>query len=127
MRKFRITIGDETFEVAVEEVKERRTAPAPAASVAALAALRPAAAPRVAAAGVPAPPVAGAVYAASPCTVTSIKVTGGAVVNAGDTLLITESMKMQTAITAKSPGTVKAIHVQQGQFVKRGAPLISIE
>ena len=121
----RITIEDETYEVAVEELKEARrissmgstSSAAPAASLA-----RAVVSPKGRA-----PVAPGAVCASSPCTVVSIKVSVGSEVAAGDTLLITESMKMQTSVSAKTAGIVKEIHVEEGQFAKRGAPLVTIE
>ncbi|MBI2868386.1 MAG: acetyl-CoA carboxylase biotin carboxyl carrier protein subunit [Chloroflexi bacterium] len=129
MRKFKVTIEDETFEVVVEEVKAARQ-PAGLAQASAVGVARAAvaAAPRAARASAPvAVAEAGALCASSPCTIASIKVEVGASVNEGDTLLITESMKMQTPINAKCAGKVKEIYVKQGQFVKRGAPLIILE
>ena len=118
MRKFKITIEDETYEVTVEEIKEAKRIAA-AGSSSSTAALSGAAAAKDRATG--------AICAASPCTVVSIKVVVGSEVGVGDTLLITESMKMQTSISAKAAGTVKEVHVAEGQFVKRGAPLVTIE
>ncbi len=127
MRKFRITIEDETFEVSVEEMKAARTAAAPQANIPTLGAApaRAQAAAKAAEAVVVAGP--GTVCAPSPCTIFAIKCAVGDSVKVGDTLVITESMKMQTAIAAKKEGKVKDIHVQKGQFVKRGAPLVTVE
>ena len=115
MRKFKITIDDETYEVTVEEIKEAKRIASTASP------------PKAAMPKERAPAASGAVCASSPCTIVSIKVAAGSQVGAGDTLLITESMKMQTSVSAKTAGTVKEIHVAEGQFVKRGAPLVTIE
>ncbi len=47
-------------------------------------------------------------------------------VAAGDTLMVIESMKLETAIKAWREGSVAAVHVGMGQAFQRGAPLISL-
>ena len=46
---------------------------------------------------------------------------------AGDTLLIIEAMKVMNPITAPRAGTVTAILVEDGQPVEFGQPLVVIE
>jgi biotin carboxyl carrier protein len=50
----------------------------------------------------------------------------GDTVNAGDTVLLMEAMKMENNITAETDGTVKAILVQQGAQVQSGDALIEM-
>ena len=56
----------------------------------------------------------------------SVNVKTGDTVNAGDTLVILEAMKMENEIVAGKAGTVTGIHVTQGQIVNPGEPLITI-
>ena len=54
-------------------------------------------------------------------------VTVGRQVQAGDTLLIVEAMKVMNPITAPSAGTVTAILVDNGQPVEFDQPLVVVE
>jgi len=51
----------------------------------------------------------------------------GESVVAGQTLLIMESMKMETELTAGMAGVVTRIHVEEGQLVSQGTPLVDVE
>lgn len=51
-------------------------------------------------------------------SVWKIEVTAGQTVNAGDTLIIVESMKMEIPISAESAGTVIELMVAEGDPVK---------
>lgn len=62
-----------------------------------------------------------------PGTVISIAVAAGQGVARGDTLLVIESMKLETAIKAWREGIVAAVHVAAGQTFDRGAALIALE
>ena len=57
-------------------------------------------------------------------TVNEVKVKENDVVNAGDEILILESMKMLIPRAAQSGGTVKEVKAQVGQFVNQGDTLI---
>ena len=50
----------------------------------------------------------------------------GTKVKAGDTLLLVEAMKTFNPITADKGGTVKSIHIEDGQGVEFGDPLVTI-
>ena len=56
--------------------------------------------------------------------VTSINVQPGARVEAGDEVVILESMKMELPLVAPSGGTVSAVHVRQGELVQAGQVLV---
>ena len=70
---------------------------------------------------------ANAVKAPLPGDITSIEVQVGQQVNAGDTVVVLEAMKMANNIEAEKSGTVTAICVKQGENVMEDAPLVVIE
>lgn len=80
----------------------------------------PTAQPAAAASGKP-------VVAPLPGTINEIKVKVGDKVNAGDTVVILEAMKMQNNIEAEKDGKVTAICVKPGQAVLEEDALIVIE
>ena len=53
--------------------------------------------------------------------------TVGKQVQAGDTLLIVEAMKVMNPITAPNAGTVKAVLIENGQPVEFDQPLVVVE
>ncbi|WP_321430767.1 sodium-extruding oxaloacetate decarboxylase subunit alpha [uncultured Methanolobus sp.] len=59
--------------------------------------------------------------------VLSVKVNVGDCINEGDTVCVIEAMKMENAIHAPHGGTVKAILISDGDAVKSGDVLLSIE
>jgi len=61
-----------------------------------------------------------------PGVVIAVHVKEGQAVTAGDTLMVIESMKLETAIKAWRDGAVAAIHVGVGQTFQRGAPLLAL-
>jgi biotin carboxyl carrier protein len=61
-----------------------------------------------------------------PGVVIGVHVEEGQTVSAGDTLMVIESMKLETAIKAWRQGVVAAVHVGVGQAFQRGAPLLSL-
>jgi acetyl/propionyl-CoA carboxylase alpha subunit len=61
-----------------------------------------------------------------PGVVIAVHVKEGEQVAAGDTLMVIESMKLETAIKAWREGSIAAVHVGMGQAFQRGAPLISL-
>ena len=88
------------------------------------------AAPAPVAAPAPAAPAAPAgaktVTAPLPGTITKVTVKVGDTVNAGDTVLLMEAMKMENNITAEFGGTVKAILVDTGTQVQSGQALVEL-
>lgn len=132
IRKYMVTVGDERFEVEVEELQPaagpesytRMTmpqvvAPPPAAPAARSAASAPA----------PKPPAADGkgVAAVMSGTVLEVVVKPGDRVAEGDTLLKLEAMKMETAVASPADGTVKAVHVARGKAVTAGDLLVEFE
>lgn len=138
MRRFRVRVDDEVFEVEVEEVGQgvsrepavfapRPSAPAPvnipAKKVAPVNPTPPSPAPaaKSAAGG------AGAVTAPIPGVVNEIKVSAGKSVKKGEVLLLLEAMKMQNEILAPYDATVAEICVSQGASVQTGDVLVKLD
>ncbi len=69
----------------------------------------------------------GDVTASMPGSIIDVLVTIGDHVNAGDALLITEAMKMETELQAPISGTIKAVHIAKGDTVNPDETLIEIE
>ena len=79
----------------------------------------PTAQPAAAASGKP-------VVAPLPGTINEVKVKVGDKVNAGDTVVILEAMKMQNNIEAETSGTITGINVNKGDAVMEGDTLVTI-
>ena len=68
-----------------------------------------------------------ALCAPMPATVSAILVEPGADVEAGDTLVRLEAMKMELAIRAPSPGCIATVDCRVGDLVQPGRPLVALE
>jgi 3-methylcrotonyl-CoA carboxylase alpha subunit len=66
------------------------------------------------------------VRAPMPGSLVAVHVEAGAVVAKGQTLLVMESMKMETSIAAPRDGVIEAVHFEQGQTFDRDALLVSL-
>ena len=139
IKKFRITVNGEVFEVEVEEtgveggavVQPVARSAAPIAAAAPRAAAPASAAPRAAAplarpAAASGPSGAGIATAPMPGTILEVKVSVGDHVKAGQTVVILEAMKMENEIGAPVDGTVKEVRVTKGATVNPGDVLITI-
>jgi biotin carboxyl carrier protein len=69
----------------------------------------------------------GALSATIPAVVTTLLVSEGTAVVAGDKLILLESMKMVIPIQAPYDGIVTAVHCAPGDSVQAGVPLIEID
>ncbi len=145
MRKFRVQVNGNMYEVEVEEIGGApvitRPAPASAATIPtppAAAAPSPAAtkspattpAPRPAAPKA-APVVSGGngngVTAPMPGTITEVRVKEGDRVNPRTVVMMLEAMKMENEIFAGRAGTIRQIAAQKGASVNTGDLLVTID
>lgn len=129
-RKFKVTIGEKTYVVEVEEVTEpvASTALAPKLTLRPLVEEKPVEVPKVLART----PVSmlddeGVVRAPMPGVVISIKCKIRRKVKAGDLLLTLEAMKMENEIRAPRSGVVKRIAVSEKQSVNYDDLLVEID
>ena len=60
-------------------------------------------------------------------TVWRVVVSPGDQVDAGDTVIVLESMKMEMPVEAEDGGTVREVLVEEGQTVAEGDPLVVLE
>ncbi|MGH8529300.1 MAG: acetyl-CoA carboxylase biotin carboxyl carrier protein subunit [Nevskiales bacterium] len=67
------------------------------------------------------------VRAPMPGNLVSVQVSAGDAVTKGQTLLVMESMKMETTILAPRDGVVQAVHFDKGQTFDRDALLLTLE
>ena len=136
LRTFNVFVGDEYFDVGVEEIGgapvvsyvQPAAAPTPtpvAPAPAAPAAPKPAPLPEPAAA--PAPAVEGTpLTAPMPGMIVRYAKNVGDSVSEGETVVILEAMKMENALPAPASGTIKAINFKSGDTVGRNAVLCVI-
>lgn len=146
MKTYTITVNGQSYVVQVEEGVTAAaqnapviTIPAAAPAVAPVAAAAAPAAPAAPAAATPAaapavvpaaaaPAAAGrvSVEAPMPGKILSIDKKAGDRVNAGDTIMILEAMKMENEIVAPEDGTVASIQVAVNQSVEAGEVLATL-
>ncbi len=69
----------------------------------------------------------GHVTTSMPGTIVDVLVQVGTAVKAGDPVLVTEAMKMESEVQAPMSGTVVAVHVQKGDRVTPDEALVEIE
>jgi 3-methylcrotonyl-CoA carboxylase alpha subunit len=66
------------------------------------------------------------ILAPMPGNVIAVNAKPGARIARGDTLLVIESMKLETAVKAPRDGVVETVHVAVGQSFDRSAPLVAL-
>ena len=121
MKNYPITVNGNVYDVVVEE---KGAGAAPAAA--------PAAAPVAAPKAAPAAPKAAAgagsiqVKAGAAGKVFKIEASVGQSVQAGDTVVIIEAMKMEIPVVAPEAGTVASIDVAVGDAIESGAVLATL-
>ncbi len=69
---------------------------------------------------------AGDLTAQMPGQVMAVAVSAGDSVEAGQTLVVLEAMKMEIRVAAPTDGTVQQVHVKAGDVVERGQTLLEI-
>ena len=67
------------------------------------------------------------VRAPLPGIISDIKVSEGDIVSAGATLVVIEAMKMENPIKAPTDLRVTKVHVNKGQEIAHGVPIVSVE
>lgn len=133
MKKFRVMVNGEVYEVEVEEIggSAGSSGQAPVSVPPPMPALAPLVsepAARLVDARNDVSPLgdAGTVTSPMPGVINDIKVKPGDQIKSGDVLLVLEAMKMENLIKADIAGTVKEVRVAKGQAVNRGDPLVII-
>ena len=128
--KYIITLNGKKYEVEVTKTDAAITgvtavsAPAPAVSQQAPAAVPVPAAPAPAVSVTPAGPVSGEkILSPMPGNILSVNVSSGQSVKAGQVLFILEAMKMENEIVAPRDGVIKQVVVVKGQTVDTDALL----
>lgn len=128
---YKVELGNGTAPISVQPAQtaapavQSAQAAAPAAPVQAPAptpAPAPAAAPAVPAASGAGKPVTSPL----PGVIVEISVKVGDSVKAGQQVAVLEAMKMENAIEADHAGTVTAVHVNKGDSVLEGVPIVTI-
>lgn len=129
LRKFKISIDGKEYLVEMEEIGRVPQAPVAIAPVAPVVEAAPTPAPVTESAPTPTastPAGNDAMPSPMPGTILKILVNVGDTVQENQPLMILEAMKMENEIVAGKAGTVTGIHVQQGDMVNPGEPLITI-
>ena len=124
MKKFKINVNGNSYDVEVEEIRDGAAVQQTAA---ALASATPAPIEAAAAtASEPAKTGSIIIEAPMPGTIVSIAVKAGDDVRKGDVLCILEAMKMENEIFAPESGKVASVNINAGQTVNPGDLLISL-
>lgn len=123
MKKYRIKLNDEVYEIEVEEmgtgseIAASTTAPAPAPKAPAAPVKKEVVQPS--GDGEP-------VNAPMPGSIVAVKVNAGDDVKAGDVLVILEAMKMENEIVAPRDGKVASVVTSKGSSVSLGDVLVTL-
>ena len=142
MKTYKFKINGKDYDVAIGEAEGKmlqvnvngadyqvELENAPASAPAAPAAAAPAAAtPAPAAPAAPKAP-AGAgekVNSPLPGVIVEVSVKEGQAVKSGQKVAVLEAMKMENEISAPKDGTITAIHVNKGDSILEGAPIVTI-
>lgn len=132
--KLRITLDDRTFEVEVEVADADHASLPPAYPVGSARLAGSAASAYVPTAGQAAGAAPSAVADESKAcrspvsgVVVTVIASAGASIQAGDSILVLEAMKMETNITAPVSGVIASIKVVQGDRVQTGDVLVEFD
>ncbi|NLL22114.1 MAG: biotin/lipoyl-binding protein [Firmicutes bacterium] len=131
MKKYKVYVNGQPYEVVVEEMNEQKFSPTPAdpkiqqTVTSSEAQKAPASQPVITAkpTGLEKSQTSGEgfpVEAPMPGSIIEIKVNIGDSVNEGDVLVLLEAMKMENEVTAPVSGVIKSIAIQKGASVNTG-------
>lgn len=128
MKNYTITVNGNVYDVTVEENGAGAPAAAPVAAPRAAAPAAPAVAPAAPAAAPKAAAGAGSIQvkAGAAGKVFQVPTSVGQKVEAGDTVIIIEAMKMEIPVVAPEAGTIASIDVAVGDAVESGAVLATL-
>ena len=116
-----VNVNGADYQVELENAPAAAPVQTQAPAAATPAAVAPAAAPK------PAPTGAGEkVNSPLPGVIVEVSVKEGQAVKAGQKVAVLEAMKMENEIPAPKDGTITAIHVNKGDSILEGAPVVSI-
>ena len=118
--------GGQTISVQSAAAPAQPAAATPAPAQAAAPAPQPQAAPAPQTAAPAATGAGKPVTSPLPGVIVEISVKVGDAVKAGQQVAVLEAMKMENAIEADHAGTVTAIHVNKGDSVLEGVPIVTI-
>lgn len=127
MKKYRIRVNGEEYEVEVEEIKEsgaRKATPPSRAESTAPSASTPSRAEKK---NVTRAETPGEIRAPMSGKVLKINVSPGDEVERGQVVMILEAMKMENEIAANAKGRIKEVKVSEGVSVNPGDTLIILE
>lgn len=146
MKEYKYTINGNKYKVAIDGIEdniatvkvngeefkvemEKEPEPVKKKVVVRPAAAQPSATPAPAAASTASASVNAnnAVKAPLPGVITEIKVAVGDTVQAGDTVVVLEAMKMANNLEAEKGGKITAVLVKEGESVMEDTPLVVIE
>lgn len=136
MKNLKITVNGTAYDVQVEETNAAAPLNVPAAPAAPIApapqvnAPTPVATPAatlVPSSKVEVPADAELIFCPMPGTIVSVNVKPGQSVKKSDVLVILEAMKMENEIMAPHDAVVVAVHVNKGDNVESGSPLVSLQ
>jgi biotin carboxyl carrier protein len=128
MKKLRITVGNKSYDVIVEDLTEPDSYSAPAVSRSpGFQPVTPVAAAPTAAAKPSLPVEGGAVTSPMAGAIKAVLVKQGDSVKQAQPLVILDAMKMENQITAPVAGTVAKVDVAAGDSVAEGQVLLVLE
>lgn len=132
MKNLKITVNGTAYDVQVEEANAAAPGYAPTAPVAPSAPQAKVQAPAPVVISTPTPKAiipsdAELIFCPMPGTIVSVNVQPGQSVKKSDVLVILEAMKMENEIMAPHDAIVAAVHVNKGDSVDSGSPLVSLQ
>ncbi|MEI6509362.1 MAG: biotin/lipoyl-containing protein [bacterium] len=128
IRKFKVKVDDEVFQIEVEELEKvdasSRETISPVSEPIAPPSIAPMASPQPKTTKIAAAP--GIITAPLPGKISTIQVKAGDTLQRGALLLLIEAMKMENELFAPYDCTVKKVFVSVGQMVEMGEQLLEI-